>query len=481
MEIDAENNGSATGMSLLPLLPVAAETHGEGLPYAPENWPEPGDIWGWRTGRRVAQNGHFLDRYLYLPARLSHSEIPGSSRKHRLCFPSKLSVERYIKSNYPETDIEAFFALFSWKIPSIPSTPTKGNSDPIVAVPLRQISHDSYTEQSASESESVSSGCKVKNKMCNGQVLKKAGEDSPAMPCDICCAEPGFCRDCCCILCSKIVDSAYRGYNYIQCQEKINNNICGHISHMECALRCRMAGTVGGSIGLDAEYYCRRCDGRTDLIPHVNKLLRICKAIDSKDDIENILNLGACLLRGSKKAIAKKLLRHFELANLKLKCGFDDIWEEEEEGNHAAYSAGFTENGHAPMDVMRDESPLNVRNSESCGHPPELVELEVEIDQALQDLRKSQEFEYKLAEERLHAQKNYLNNLYQQLKSEKSELARPRSSSSSSVVSDHAIRKREEQIRLESQKLEDMKKVAHGFGSTPHYILREHFGLGIAD
>ncbi|XP_028771651.1 uncharacterized protein LOC114748076 [Neltuma alba] len=475
METDAENNGKATGMNPLALIPMAAETSGEGLPYAPENWPEPGDFWGWRTGKRVAQNGHFLDRYLYLPMRLSRSENPGSSRKSRVCFSSKLSVERYIKSNFPETDIDAFFASFSWKIPSIPSTPTKGSSEPIVAVPLRQISHNAYT---ASELKSDSCGCKVNNKKCNSQKLKKAEDGLPAMPCDICCAEPGFCRDCCCILCSRTVDSAYRGYSYIKCQEKVDNNICGHISHLECALRCRMAGTVGGSIGLDAEYYCRRCDGRTDLIPHVNKLLQICKTIDSRDDVEKILNVGTCLLRGSNKAIAKELLNHIELANLKLKCGalVEDIWKEK--GNHAAYPAGFAENGHAAMDIEPQESPSNVRGSESYIRPTRSIKLEMEIDQVLQNLRKSQEYEYKLAEERLHAQMNYVNNLYQQLESERYELARPRSSSSSLVVSDHAIRKREEQIRLETQKLEDMKKVADGFGSIDQDILREHFGIG---
>ncbi|KAI9089705.1 hypothetical protein K1719_028998 [Acacia pycnantha] len=476
MEMDAENNGSPTGMNPLPLIPGVGETSGEGLPYAPENWPEPGDVWGWRTGKRIAQNGHFLDRYLYLPVRLSRSENPGSSRKYRVCFPSKLAVERYIKLNFPETDIDAFFAMFSWKIPS-----TQGNSEPIVAVPLQQVSPNSFTELSAYELQPDSCGCKVKNKESTNQKLKIPEDGLPAMPCDICCAEPGFCRDCCCILCSKTVDSAYGGYNYIKCREKIGNNICGHISHLECALRCRMAGTVGGSIGLDAEYYCRRCDGRTDLIPHVNKLAQICETIDSRDDIENILNLSACLLRGSKKDIAKSLLNRIELANLKLKCGtnVEDIWVDDE--NHTAYSAGLEENGHAAMDIEPQESPLNVRESESNGDLDVTVKHEMDIDQVLQNLRKSQEYEYKLAEERLHAQKNYLSNLHQQLKSERYELARPRSSSSSLVVSDQAIRKREEQIRLETQKLEVMKKVGNGFGRTSHDLSREHFGLEIED
>ncbi|KAL7002010.1 hypothetical protein U1Q18_003159 [Sarracenia purpurea var. burkii] len=66
-----------------------------------------------------------------------------------------------------------------------------------------------------------------------------------------------------------------------------------------------MVGTVGGSIGLDAEYYCRRCDMRTELISHVTKLLQTCKSIDSWDEIVNILNIGSRVLRGSKKEMQR--------------------------------------------------------------------------------------------------------------------------------------------------------------------------------
>jgi len=135
------------------------------------------------------------------------------------------------------------------------------------------------------------------------------------MPCDICCSEPGFCRDCCCILCCKTVSSAYGGYNYIKCQVNVGGGICGHVAHMECALRCLLAGKVGGSIGLDAQYHCRRCDGRTDMISHVNNLIQTCRAADLDAEIrKKILNLGACLLRGSQKPVAKELLCRIELA-----------------------------------------------------------------------------------------------------------------------------------------------------------------------
>ena len=41
---------------------MVEEVYGMGLPYAPENWPQQGDVWGWKTGRRVVANGkHFQD------------------------------------------------------------------------------------------------------------------------------------------------------------------------------------------------------------------------------------------------------------------------------------------------------------------------------------------------------------------------------------------------------------------------------------
>lgn len=120
MEIDTPN-GRREGIlrvngNDIPLTPVAPNTYGKGLPYAPVDWPEPGDIWGWKVGKRVASSGHFLDRYLYLPPRLSREDNPSCSRRH--AFASKLAVERFIRGAFPRADIKAFFALFSWKIPS---------------------------------------------------------------------------------------------------------------------------------------------------------------------------------------------------------------------------------------------------------------------------------------------------------------------------------------------------------------------------
>ncbi|KAK1281098.1 hypothetical protein QJS04_geneDACA004698 [Acorus gramineus] len=153
--------------------------------------------------------------------------------------------------------------------------------------------------------------------------LKARAFSLAAMDCDICCSEVGFCCDCCCILCCKTIDWAYGGYSYIRCEATVNEkHICGHVAHLDCALRSYMAGTVGGSIGLDVEYYCRRCDKKTDLISHVVKLLQTCEALDTRDDIEKILNVGLCILRGSEQMRAKSLLNRIGsiLTKVYLRC-----------------------------------------------------------------------------------------------------------------------------------------------------------------
>lgn len=96
---------------------VAPDESGEGLPYAPVNWPNPGDTWRWKVGKRVSGSGHFLDRYLYLPKRLFHDGA-GNTTGRRNSFASKLAVERYIQASFPGTDLKEFFASFSWKIPA---------------------------------------------------------------------------------------------------------------------------------------------------------------------------------------------------------------------------------------------------------------------------------------------------------------------------------------------------------------------------
>ena len=89
----------------LNLWPVAAEASDDGLPYALEDWPSPGDIWSWRTGQRTSPGGFFKDRYLYPPARIARIDSSSScSRKH--IFPSKFAVEQYIHAAFPDADVD---------------------------------------------------------------------------------------------------------------------------------------------------------------------------------------------------------------------------------------------------------------------------------------------------------------------------------------------------------------------------------------
>ncbi|XP_055813527.1 protein OBERON 2 [Solanum dulcamara] len=459
VEIDssAECNGDtpSTNKNGLHLYPVSANDSGEGLPYAPEDWPNPGDIWAWKVGRRIASAGYFLDRYLYLPNRL---------RGKRSVFASRLSVEQYVRSEFPSTDINEFFASFSWKIPS------------------KLLKGDWYAEVISSGMKSDSylgtSSCKAGNSMCAS--LVEAGNPSPeTMICDICCSEPGFCRDCCCILCCKTISSAHGGYSYIRCEATVGDGyICGHIAHIDCALRAYMAGTVGGSIGLDAEYFCRRCDSRTELVSHVMKLLNICGSIDSRDDIEKILNVGFCILRGSRKTNAKQLLRHIKSAMTKLHKGacIGDVFKEEEfkDANGGTPHHGTVSTYHGESILRERSSPPKMTSN--FDHQVESLKLEDEIDQILQALRKSQNFEYRLAEERLFVQKNYIMNLYEQLDKERSDLSSHTSMIETDTLVD-AVLQRVDQIKREVLKLKDMKQVQNGFGSTSKTILKDYFGL----
>lgn len=122
----ATENGDNTKGGLI-LRPVAPAEYGEGLPYAPENFPNAGDVWGWRAGKRTHASGYFRDRYLYLPDSLNRLENSGASgSKRRRTFASKQSLERYIQESFPATDLNEFFASFSWKMHASESAILKG-------------------------------------------------------------------------------------------------------------------------------------------------------------------------------------------------------------------------------------------------------------------------------------------------------------------------------------------------------------------
>ncbi|XP_024958857.1 uncharacterized protein LOC112499815 [Cynara cardunculus var. scolymus] len=466
MEIDPphESDGSTNESKESEIHLLPGNHSGYGLPYAPEDFPEPGDKWGWKVGKRVGVSGHYLDRYLYLPVRLHEKFKLGgfASITSSRGFASKTSVERFVMEAFPATDIKAFFASFTWKIPA---EKNKGNKEIVSRHANCNLNLDA-------------AGCKAGNIMCSSLVEASDPSHLEIMDCDICCIEPLFCRDCCCILCSVRIDSA-DGDNksFIRCEARVKDGfICGHICHIECALRSYMAGTVGGIIGLDAEYYCRRCDARTDLIPHVKILLQSCESIHSGENIHKILNLCVIILRGSTKPSAKALLHHVQSAVGKLKEGNsqEDIWKREDT------SAGTTgELSQCETDTLEDsnfkERKTGSPQIANFDYRIESLELEERIEKTLAALKKSQEGEYRIAEDVLIAQKNHLLLLYEELDKEKGELAKCSPSADPSMV--HAVLKRMTQIKNEADKITKMQAVGKGFGKTSKHVLKEHFGV----
>ncbi|GMJ08334.1 hypothetical protein like AT1G05410 [Hibiscus trionum] len=328
--------------------------------------------------------------------------------------------------------------------------------------------------------------CKAGNKKCNSLHAKAESPSLVSLPCDLCCSESRFCHDCCCILCSKTIDLKFGGYSYIKCEAMVDGYICGHVAHLNCALRSYMAGTVGGSIGLDAEYYCRRCDTKTSLVTHVTMLLKTCESIDSRDEIEKILNIGLCVLRGSQNTNTRGILNRIESTIKELKCGtsLEDIWKVKE--SDSAISTGIFCNVNGELeptnhqDAVDNKPCLGSVLSISSDYHSEYLKLEYEIDQVLQALRKAQETEYNIAEERLYGQKNYLHHLYQQLEKERSEL-QDQPPGNEADASLNAVLNRVDQIKYEVMRLKEMEEVANGFGRTPKSILKEYFGLEIED
>ncbi|XP_030543434.1 uncharacterized protein LOC115750307 [Rhodamnia argentea] len=95
----------------LNLYAVEPYCSGEGLPYAPVDWPNPGDTWYWWVGKRTNSSGFYIDRRLYLPKRL---RCQGCNPR----FGSKSLLEHYFSLQFPNADVNEFFASFSWMVPS---------------------------------------------------------------------------------------------------------------------------------------------------------------------------------------------------------------------------------------------------------------------------------------------------------------------------------------------------------------------------
>ncbi|KAI7728244.1 hypothetical protein M8C21_019027 [Ambrosia artemisiifolia] len=471
MEIDPphESDGSTTGSKESEVNLVCDHDSGVGLPYAPEDFPAPGDKWKWKVGKRLAVAGHFMDRYLYLPDRLYNEfkSVSSACTSNMKCgFNSKAAVKRFLSEEFPDIDIKAFFASFTWRIPA---GKVKGNTDIVLNCTPKFDP----------------AGCKAGNINCSSLLETNDRNHSNIMTCDICCIEPRFCHDCCCILCSKPVDSASGGdQTFIKCKAMVKDGlICGHICHIECALRSYMAGTVGGTICLDAEYYCRRCDATTDLVPHVTNLLRSCESISYGEKMQKILNLCIIILRGSTKTSAKNLLQHVQSTVAKLKEGnthediwkpegdtYEDVWKQED---ISAVTTGEVSQ-YETMDVDAVTAPTQITFT-NFDVRIESTELEQRVEKTLASLKKSQQTEYKIAEDVLTTQKNRLLDLYQQLKKEKSKLENCSPSADPSLV--HTVFKIMDQIKNEFEKITAMQGVGKGFGKTSKYVLKEHFGV----
>ncbi|XP_078159971.1 CDPK adapter, putative (DUF1423) isoform X3 [Carex rostrata] len=496
-----ENNGSKDinlsqycgNRSNLELVPVSTGSSGKGLPYAPENWPKKGDVWTWRVGQRVARSGHHMDRYLYPPEQYT---------KGRLVLSSRLSVEEFVKKEFPGVDVDSFFASFNWKIPGKGRGCTGLGKSPGIK-PIAEPEPEPEPEPRP-ESPIPEGLCKARNKTCNlrkeQQEQSEIKSESEPFSCDICCSEPGFCRECCCILCSKTVDWKQSSHTFIRCLATVNGScICGHGAHIKCALQCFMAGTVGGSIGLDAEYYCRRCDNKMDLVPHVAGFFRDCQSAGSRKEAESVLNLGLCALSGTKRAAGRKLHGHINSALSKIKNGasLDEIFKEDgmssidsaktlhEEDHRKRESSldsncqyvlpckrkGYADDNTTTRPSKKQENPFVSFNSP--------LEAEKEVSRVLLELRRSQE-EYKIVEKKLLSQKDHLFGLYKVIKSERDDLADPivrqlnSAETYSALVS--RVNARAEEVKKEEEKLQIMLKNVEKFVQT-HKVLKEHFAV----
>ncbi|EER90880.1 uncharacterized protein LOC8085943 [Sorghum bicolor] len=468
-------------------IPVRANSYGKGLPYAPENWPHSGDIWHWKVGSRSSGAGHWADRYLMPPSRFR------DATPKKLRFASRVQVEEFVKREFPDVDPSTFFSMFIWRIPAEGYRIQKGT---------QQVWHN--------EPEPVVADpgglCKARNSLCN---LEREGfvESSPARACNICCKEPGFCRECCCLLCNKTIDYSFGGYSFIKCEAVVEENlICGHSAHLNCALRSYMAGTVGGVFALDVQYLCRLCDNKINLMTHVEKLMETCQSLESRDEIEPMLNLGLCLLRGSKQMRARSLENQMRSAMEKLECGFDlaEVWKFEGDEGRATLSAG--ENSPPTSGVTVLGAHQVPETGALTGHPDLIdplgdndfetdienlpvfitgdqnvasAKFEDEIDLALEELKKSQEMEYNLAEQKLYAQKDRILCLYRELDTERAQLADPMPLSDASNYGAMLanVLRLVDQIKRDEEKFKSMLKVAGGFAKAPPNVIKELFGL----
>ncbi|KAG0487297.1 hypothetical protein HPP92_009392 [Vanilla planifolia] len=505
IQLDGSNgNIKSSQKQFLDPKPVPSGSSGVGLPYAPEDWPHPGDKWFWKVGSRKYASGHFIDRFIRPP-----KHLPRASGSSRPWIHSKLSLKQYLQKEFPQTDVNAIFDSFIWKIPAESTIKVKlGHIRPCrESLEPNKCLGSEILEVNKCPAPEVAinvGGCKAGNKMCIR--MRNLDYRSEHKACDICCTKLVFCLDCCCILCCTTVDSVHQSYNFIRCQAVQEGSFtCGHVAHLDCALRAYMAGTVGGSIDLDAEYYCRCCDKKTDLIPHVAKIIETSESLGSRDDVEKMLTLGFCILHGSEKMRANNLRDRIGAVMVKLNCGVSlgEIWKVENDISTISAGQANSITMSSPPTNGRNHtvvsSTIEVEHASSLSHMPHVerketlyitsnhidksAKLEDDVDQALRGLKRSQESEYRTAEEKLYGQKDLLLGLYQQLEVERAELARPMPSAEGSRGDAllTSVLARVDQIKREEMKLKQMMRIAEGFGLAPRTLLKEYYGMSLDD
>lgn len=240
--------------------PVPQSGRGIGWPYAPQGWPKLDDKWGWRVGKRASPSSLWIDRYVSVPTSL----LKG---RRAVEFASRKSLVEYCKQNFPQmTDPYNIFKAFDWKIPAPKDfkapepkeikIPEKLGLTPKRDEPLPVDEDDNWLKSRKH--------CSAGNPDC---ILSKA-EESTSTPleslvCHICCSEPGFCRECKCILCCEFFRPNADDFSVIRCLNfpVPGQGICGHAAHLECAMNSQLAGVTKN--GLEVEYTCRRCDMKT--------------------------------------------------------------------------------------------------------------------------------------------------------------------------------------------------------------------------
>lgn len=144
--------------------------------------------------------------------------------------------------------------------------------------------------------------CKAGNAKCGLEIGRSILlGDLECLACDVCCTEPGFCRECMCILCCKTIIPEGGESNFVRCLCKPSGEgMCGNAAHLECALHSKMAGVVK-NMGLDMEYLCRRCDSRTDLRELVTLLIEAVDYTAVRTHAEKSLELALEIMKGTKR------------------------------------------------------------------------------------------------------------------------------------------------------------------------------------